>query len=211
MPSRIRCFLLTRTNEIAVSLRRFAWSTETTRCGRREPRYPGGDVVTYEAHDRETEIRRELGDLGASIDGDSTKRTVTLDDPRWPTECSCGYVFKDSDLRQEDHQRLFKRSDNGELVTRADAPVGALYDSGSWNDLPGYQRNGDGVSIVCKTPAGEWSIDGPASNGPGWKRVGVLPDIVVTPSIGIGDPQRMHGWLGGPKHNEPGWLVIDMP
>src|SRR5258705_12406346 len=92
-------------------------------------------------------------------------------------------------------------------MTVGDAPAGALYNSVTFADVEGYSRNGASVSLVCKTPCGEWMIDGPASNGPGWNRTGVLPDIRVTPSIGIGSPQRLHGWLG---KETPGWLEIDM-
>jgi len=211
MPSRIRCFLLTSTDEILLSLRRFALDGDTGPCGRTAPRYPGGDVVTWNHHDAEISIGRERGTIESSLDGDHTGKTVSIDDARWPERCVCGFVFRADDARQESRSRLYKRSDTGELVTISNAPAGALYDSGSFNDIDGYQRNGPRESIVCKTPAGEWLIDGPASNGPGWTRTGTLPDIVVTPSIGIGSPQRMHGWLGGPNHNEPGWLVIDMP
>ena len=206
MPSRHRCFLLVPTDEIAVSLRRYAFMRDgAPKCGRREPRYPDGDLVTYDSHDVELEIDREVGTLEASLDGDRTGKAIAHDDYRWPDRCACGYAFKPDDSWQENRTRLYRRSDTGELVPLRDAPVGALYDSGTFNDVDGYQRNGKGMSLVCKTPAGEWMIDGPASNGRGWTRTGTPPDINVTPSIGIGDPQRMHGWLRN------GWLEIDMP
>ena len=205
MPSRVRCFMLVPTNEVSVSLRRYAFERDgAPKCGRTEPRYPGGSLVTYDSHDIEIEIAREVGTLESSLNGDRTGRTIALEDPRWPATCACGYVFKDTDSRQENRSRLYHRNDTGELMTIDDAPAGALYDAG-WFHISGYQRNGDGISIVCKTPAGEWYIDGPASNGPGWQRTGIPPDISVSPSIGIGNPQRMHGWLRN------GWLEIDMP
>lgn len=204
MPSRVRCFLLTPTDQIAVRLRRYAYGMGAPKCTRRIPRYPGAELVTYEVHDVEVEIAREVGTVEGSIDSDTTQGTIAIDDPRWPERCACGYVFRAEDGRQEWRTRLYQRSDNGELVTISDAPAGALYDS-HFRDHEGYQRNGAGMSIVCKTPAGEWLIDGPANNGPGWKRTGKLPDISVTPSIGIGRPQRMHGWLRN------GWLEIDKP
>ncbi len=213
MPSRVRCFLLTKTDEVEVNLRRYAFTREGDAvpfCGRRERRYPGGDELVYDFHNAEVAIAREVGSIAADLNGDSTIKTVELDDPAWPIACVCGYRFRDEDAKQENRDRLYRRSDTGELVTLSRAPAGALYDAEHFH-LDGFQRNGDGMSLVCKTPAGEWLIDGPASNGPGWTRTGAPPDIVVTPSIGIGHPQHMHGWLGGPRHNEPGWLVIDMP
>lgn len=208
MPSRVRCFLLTPTEQVAVSLRRYAID-DAPPCTRREARYPGAEVVAYTVHDVEVEVAREVSTLESSLDGDRTQRTLQRDDPWWPTACVCGYLFKDTDPRQENRVRLYRREDTGELMTVDAAPAGALYDARFLHHAE-YQRNGE-LSLVCKTPAGEWYIDGPASNGPGWSRTGTPPDIVVMPSIGIGSPQRMHGWLGGPSHNEPGWLVIDSP
>ncbi len=209
MPSRHRCFLLTPTENVVVTLRRYAYKDKNTPgvpiCGRHEPRYPNAESVTFQTHDIEVEVAREVGTLEECIDGDRTHHTYLENDPLWPARCSCGYVFTPDDKFQECHTRLYKRSDTGELTTISDAPVGALYDSGTFKDVDGYQRNGDGMSIICKTPAGEWMIDGPASNGDGWTRTGTLPDIEVHPSIGIGDPQRMHGWLRN------GWLEIDKP
>jgi hypothetical protein len=205
MPSRHRCFLLTPTDDVVITLRRYAFARDgVPPCGRQEPRYPGAELTTYETHDVEIEVARAAGTLEASLDGDRTQHTVALDDPRWPTTCACGYVFRPEDAKQESHTRLYQRGDNGELVTIGDAPVGALYDWRVLNGDDSYHRNGE-MSLVCKTPAGEWMIDGPASNGPGWQRTGTPPDINVTPSIGIGSPQRMHGWLRN------GWLEIDMP
>lgn len=194
-----------------MSLRRYASGRGAVKCGRREARYPGAEVVAYDYHDAEHEISREVGTVESSLNGDRTGHTIALDDYRWPMACGCGYAFVDDDDKQENRSRLYSRSDTGELVTIHDAPAGALYDARWFANLDGYDRNDRGVSLVCKTPFGEWLIDRPASNGPGWSRTGTPPDIVVTPSIGIGRPQRMHGWLGGPSHNEPGWLVIDRP
>ena len=209
MPSRHRCFLLTPTDHIVVTLRRFAYKDSKTPnvppCGRRVPRYPGGDLVTHETHNAEVEVGREVGTIEGSLDGDHTQHTFPHDDPRWSASCACGYQFQTTDHWQESRSRLYQRSDTQELVTLSDAPVGALYDSGTFRDVQGYNRNGDGMSLICKTPAGEWLMDGPASNGPGWTRTGKPPDIDVSPSIGIGSPQRMHGWL---RH---GWLEIDSP
>ena len=206
MPSRYHCYLLTPTDDVVVSLRRFVFTRDgAPKCGRKEARYPGAEELTYESHDAETNISSETGTIESSLDGDHTGRTVSHEDPRWPVTCACSYVFQEGDSWQENRTRLYKRSDNGALTTIGNAPVGALYDSGTFKDVDGYQRNGDGMSLVCKTPAGEWLMDGPASNGPGWQRTGTPPDINVTPSIGIGNPMRMHGWLRN------GWLEIDMP
>ena len=202
MPSRVRCFLLTPTEHVSVSLRRYAIDAVSP-CTRREPRYPGGDLVSYTVHDVETEIAREVGTLDEALEGDHARRTVAKEDPRWPTRCSCGFEFRTDDPRQECRSRMYARSDTGELTTVDAAPAGALYDARFLHHTE-YQRNGE-MSLICKTPGGEWYVDGPAANGPGWSRTGTPPDITVTPSIGIGNPQRMHGWL------RDGWLEIDLP
>lgn len=208
MPSRHRCFLLTPTDNIVVTLRRYAYKDAKTPdvpiCGRKEPRYPGADAVTFDVHNAEVEVAREVGTIEGSLDGDHTSHDFPHADARWPTKCACGYEFRETDHWQEGRTRLYRRCDNGELMTIDDAPVGALYNA-RWLDYDQYQRNAPGVALMCKTPAGEWLIDGPASNGPGWTRTGTPPDISVTPSIGIGHPQRMHGWLRN------GWLEIDKP
>ena len=204
--------MLKPTEHVVVTLRRFA-SIRDQRppCNRQIARYPGSEVHTYEGfHDIEVEIAREVGTIKDDLEGDHTGRTIALDDPRWPSNCICGYIFAVDDMKQEGRTRLYRRGDNGELVTVDAAPVGALYNA-RFHGTPEYNRNGAGVCLVCKTPAGEWLMDGPASNGPGWTRTGTPPDIVVRPSIGIGSPMRMHGWLGGNGGNEPGWLVIDIP
>lgn len=206
--------MLESTDEIVVELRRYAFPRDGAPvCGRLEVRYPGAEAVVNQVHDVSVEVRRDTGTMEKDTDGDATLSTIALDDPRWPTHCSCGYEFQPSAAKQEFHTRLYRRSDNGELTTIRNAPVGALYDSGVFRDSPEYNRNGAGMCLVLKTPAGEWMIDGPANNGPGWTRTGTPPNLVVRPSIGIGSPQRMHGWLGGEqgKGDEPGWLCIDSP
>lgn len=212
MPSRIRCFMLIPTDLVEVSLRRYASSRDgVPKCPRIEARYPGAEEINYEVHNVEISIGMETGTVESSLDGDSTQRTVDLDDPRWPAFCPCGFKFRPEDAKQENRSRLHDRSDGGPRTTIWDAPVGALYNARHFNDVDSHTRNGPGMSLTCKTPAGVWMIDGPASNGPGWSRAGTPPDVVVQPSIGIGHPQRMHGWLGGPSHDEPGWLVVDSP
>jgi hypothetical protein len=110
-------------------------------------------------------------------------------DPRWPTECEhCGVPFTAADHFQDWSEQLYTRSDTGEAMTLREAPPGAIWDA-SW-----YSRKGpDGKSLICKTPGGDWWIDGSASNGPGWDRTGVPPLLKVSPSIQCND---YHGYLG---------------
>jgi hypothetical protein len=128
------------------------------------------------------------------------------DDPRWPSRCECGYEFTDDDAWQEWEDRLYRRSDTGELVTLRDAPDGAMWDAG-WYPWKGP----DGRSLVMKCPGGsDWTIDGRASNCtlPGdnehrcWVRHGDVPQITVdknglTCAAGAGSIQagNYHGFL----------------
>lgn len=210
MPSRVRCFLLLGTDHVVVQLRRYAFDVEPA-CPRVVQRYPGAETVAYKVHDMTVDVDREIGTVHRDWNGDWTQRRVALDDPRWPARCDCGFEFRAEDPRQEGRTRLYKRNDTGALTTIEDAPVGAIYDAHHLHDYEGFTRHVTGMSLVLKTPAGEWHIDARSSNGPGWTRRGVPPDLVVTPSIAIGVPVRMHGWLGGPAGADPGWLVIDSP
>jgi len=54
------------------------------------------------------------------------KEMPPRDDPRWPTVADDGYVFQDSDAWQVFTDRLYRRVDNGEVVTLRDAPEGAI-------------------------------------------------------------------------------------
>jgi len=197
MPSRVRCFLLTPTDEVVVVLRRFGrfCAEVPPRCGRQAPRYPGAEVATFDYHDAVVEIGREVGSLDAGCDGERDISDIAHDDPRWPTICACGYAFVEDDHWQEWRDRRYRRSDTGDLVTISNAPAGALYDSGGHSD-------GQSLRIMCKTPAGEWLIGNPQR---AWTWTGSLPDITVTPSIAIGDPRRFHAVLTN------GWLEIDQP
>jgi len=87
---------------------------------------------------------------------------------------------------------LYKRSDNGEIVTTNDAPIGAIWEntwyyptenSGGFTDWIGS----DGKSFTVRTPGGDWCIDSRASNCTKpddhihkcWCRHGEAPEFTV--------------------------------
>jgi len=128
------------------------------------------------------------------------------DDPRWPTHCGCGFEFPPGTCHQLFPRQIWRRSDTGEEIVLEDAAVGAMWDAWWISDGrrdrykgPGSFVGPDGLSLMVKTPAGrEWFIDGPASNGPGWRRSGTAPEITATPSILInasGARPGYHGFL----------------
>lgn len=112
-------------------------------------------------------------------------------DPRWPTHCACGYVFHDEDEWQLSSHRLYERQDTHEHLTLHEVQPGMLWDAPWLLDM-GW-AGPDGRSLVLALPdGGQWTIDGPSSNGPGWTRTGEPPHITTRPSI---LSTRYHGWL----------------
>jgi hypothetical protein len=201
VPSKITCFWLAPADECEVAMRRYR-SSATEKCAEVIVPYPEHPPVVRGYHSAEVKIERKpcRDDHGhADIPSDEVKT-----DPRWPKACGCGYVFVPEDMWQLNEHHLYRRSDNGELTTISDAPAGAMYDA-YWYKAAGEPGKPDGLNLVLKTPEGDWHIDGPANNGPGWSRTGTPPNITCSPSIGIGNPQRMHGWLRN------GVLEIDSP
>jgi hypothetical protein len=117
------------------------------------------------------------------------------DDPRWPKQCGCGYEFMDEDDWQLFQDHVYYRKDTGARFALRDAEPGTMWNA-EW-----FIRNGtglmgpDGLSLVVKTPEGDWHIDGPSDTGGCWTRTGVPPKITARPSIGIGKPFRYHAFL----------------
>lgn len=113
------------------------------------------------------------------------------------------------DGRTSGSNRLYRRSDTGELTTIPDAPVGAIWDATWYHEYP--QLCGpDGRAYICRTPGGEWHIDSRASNCTMtdddvhrcWVRHGEAPNLTVdkngvTCSAGAGSIQcgAYHGFL----------------
>ena len=104
---------------------------------------------------------------------------------------------------------IYKRSDTGEEITLRDAPVGAIWRADWYEDMPEYTGT-DGKSYVCRTPGGDWMIDGRASNctKPNdnehkcWCRHGEAPNFTVnkvgnTCAAGAGSimMRNYHGFL----------------
>ncbi|HWZ29184.1 MAG TPA: hypothetical protein VNX15_11505 [Gemmatimonadales bacterium] len=106
--------------------------------------------------------------------------TVEETDPRWPTACACGYAFTEGDTRQIFSDSVYRRADTGELLTREEAPAGAMWDASWWPD-----KGPDGICLMVKLPDGcEWMVDGPSTNSKTpWARTGKPPAVTATPSI----------------------------
>ncbi len=193
------CFWVDLTGEWAVGLRRYRSQVEG------KPECPRAGGWKYHGH------IVMLGRIPAEIDAEGRGQAVPVsryvDDPRWPTHCSCGEPFRDTDERQVWTERIWCAIDGREWTDRQ-LPPGAMLD-GPWHP----QKGPDGLALVVVLPPdkGEdnrgnwWHVDGPSTvrdgdgkhrNGPAWARTGdpraVPPTVSATPSIQSAD---YHGHL----------------
>ena len=190
-----KCFLIEPTDRRRQALRRFTYSNEA-KC----PSNPGG-------HDAETPI--EDGPVRLNADGlEPEPPAPDHFDPRWPTHCSCGYAFQESDQWQLFTKRIYRRSDTGEETTLWDCQPGAMWWA-PW--MASYAKGPDGRCLVVKLPNGrDWLVDSRASNcglpndneHKCWVRHGEPPNVTVdkngkTCSAGAGSIQAgdYHGFL----------------
>lgn len=119
-------------------------------------------------------------------------------DARWPATCDrCGEAFKPDDTWQVFGDRIYRMPDGSETTLRT-APPGAMWRA-TWMERNDSSWVGpDGQSWALMTPAGEWLIDGPSTNGGRWTRTGTPPKLTATPSIGkqlVNGAWQYHGWL----------------
>jgi len=86
--------------------------------------------------------------------------------PNHPMACRvCGRHFDaTNDVFQYFGERLYQRSDTGDLITLRDAPPGASWDASWYHSVPALCGL-DGLSVIIKCPDGhDWHIDGRCSN-----------------------------------------------
>lgn len=203
MKRRITCFWIEDTFTATVRLRRYAGELEKFPehwCagghGYHNAELPLLEVVT----DEEWEHAWRYG----RIDDENLMRVATRG-KSWPTKCdACPYLFVEEDTIQLFADSLYKRVDNGELVTLRNAPVGAMWDA-HW--YSGHRPPGvtaptyDGKHVEVKTPGGNWYIDGPSYNGDGiprkgWTRTGTVPKITARASISMpASAEKYHAYL----------------
>lgn len=178
MEPKVECFLLRPSTFAEASLRRFTFGGCSQGVGYGHNAVVPIGVEPYPFSDLDGEPGLGIGH----------------DDPRWPTTCSCGYVFKPEDEWQHNLVRLYFRSDHLAMrTTLGEAPVGSMWFA-DWFDWKGP----DGHCLVVKTPGGDWIIDGPSRNSDGtkgnpWTRTGEAPKVTANPSIHF--PGKYHGWL----------------
>ncbi len=186
MQPKITCFWLEDTGKVLRQFRRYRSSADKNSPCRGRYGYHNGhapfDVVQ--------------GEPNRVISGGAMPKT----DPRWPTKCdACDYIFQPDDAWQISPTSIYRRTDTGEEMTLRDAPFGAMWDAW-WFDE--HRKGPDGLHLMIKTPAGEWSVDGPAAFGSNsrepWKRAGdprTPGSVSAQPSILFNGPPCFHAWL----------------
>jgi hypothetical protein len=146
----IKVFFLEPTDRYRLALRRYA----------RRDDHPCAGSHGY--HNAMTPIGERAGNEPTTCDGDHPH-----DDPRWPTQCECGYVFADEDNWQLFTDRIYRRADTGEEMGLRDAPPGAVWNA-SWfveGREDSIWAGPDGRCLVARCPDGhDWMIDSRASN-----------------------------------------------
>ena len=88
-------------------------------------------------------------------------------DPRWPQRCDCGYIFPAQDKWQAGLHRLYRRSDNQQLIpVHGKMPPGAMYYATWRKDYGQLGRPGpDGEFLHVILPDGRsWCPDDHAVN-----------------------------------------------
>ena len=169
-----KCFLVAKTDRAAVYLRRY---TGTKPC----PLCPG----QYSYHDGSVYLQ----DADILVDAEGywgvPELGIPHDDPRWPRQCACGYVFENKDAWQGFTDRLYVDS-AGKTYRHRELPVGAMYYA-DWLPRTMYWDNLTADPLYVVTPGGEWDTDSRASNCtlPNdrlhrcWCKHGTPPDIHV--------------------------------
>ena len=173
----ITCFFLKPTDLFCRSLRRFKWSDSGDVC--KDHGYHNAVVRTGIA------IQRPNCEYDGIVQDDWPH-----DDPRWPLECSCGYVFQEDDPWQHILTRMYSRADDPTvMMTTEDAPPGATFFA-NWRT---HEVGLDGNTVMVVLPGGHrWCPDGRASNCTRpkdkvhkcWCRHGTPPDPITVDKLG---------------------------
>lgn len=151
---------------------------QTTLCRRSFRRYSDEKCSIKSIHDvsvvidPDLECAEEMAVIQGNFDAD----------PRWPSQCPCGYSFHETDHWQVHSDRLYKGASDGKLyaLRDPDLPVGAMWNA-DWLIHAG--KGPDDQSLVVRLPGGaDWPIDA-VLNGRSWSRIGTPPGITVAPSV----------------------------
>lgn len=175
--TRIKCFFLESTGRVSVSLRRYTYEGPLCPKGKEGDHHNAFVRIDGEPVERDTEGYIQNG----------LKALAPRDDPRWPRQCTCGYVFQKDDEWQRFVEEIYRRTDTGEDLRLRDASPGAMWYAW-WLDrsqVPQGEHN-----LMVRTPGGDWCVDSQSKNCPMkddtqmarhhcWIRHGTPPDVTV--------------------------------
>jgi hypothetical protein len=170
--------MLESTGKVSVSLRRYC-RFDVARHACSISGYHNAKIVI-----EEEPIERD----GEGYIENGKKPAPHRDDPRWPTQCACGYAFQEVDEWQRFIEEIYRRVDTGEELHLRDASPGAMWLAWWLDDM--YTPQGE-HNLVVKTPGGEWTIDGQANNC-------TMKDDMKQ--------ERHHCWI---RHGEPPLVTVD--
>ena len=205
MSAPIPCFFLEPTETVRLYLRRYVGSSKCPgRFG-----YHNAAILIGEA----PVIYSEDHDPGTVLALRPERDEIRDDDVRWPKKCDyCDHHFDGGQQNQLTQHVVYRRADNGELMTLHEAPIGAMWYA-DWH----WQKGPDGRCLAVKVPGSrptghDWIVDGRASNCTMpddnvhrcWVRHGTPPNITVdkggnTCKAGAGSikTDTWHGFLRG--------------
>ncbi len=216
---RIRCFLVEPTDRVQQKLRRYSqdgqWDAEQKKTVYRSP-CPLNNGYYHNAEVPIEDAQAVFSERG-SISNGAREEDAPRDDPRWPIQCLCGYVFQEQDAWQLFCERIYRRIDTGEEVTLRDAPPGAMWYA-PWLDQ--FHQPQDAHNLVVKLPDhSDWCVDSQANNCTMaddvrqerhhcWTRQGTPPDVDVSKNYGPtcqagAGSIASHAWHGFLRN---GWL-----
>lgn len=183
----IKCFMLEDLRMSRYRLRRYVESDKSKCPGPMGYHNALGEPIA----DRAEKIAKP-GEPFYGCHGTNPPEMVDRADPRWPKTCVCGYAFTENDTWQIFANGLYRRKDNGEIMTWDDAPAGATAEATWWKDGEWMVKLPDGNDFMtaqratnCRCPK-----DNPSHRC--WTTTGTPPLLTVTPSIQTG---RWHGFL----------------
>lgn len=178
------CVLLLETDRASLALRRYSTDRRT----------PCPAAYYHEAH-------TQIGTTPLTIDAEGNWEIDAPQpdpaDPRWPTQCACGYAFTEGDNRLLAPSRIYTRQETGAEITLDEAEPGMVWEAPYYADVGWHGV--DGRSFVMRLPGdGEWAIDAVSTSGGRWERTGEPPNITARPSIlshGSATRKGYHGFL----------------
>lgn len=178
--ARIKCFMLETTGKVSVSLRRHSESSSIDEniCPVNGSYHNAKILIEEESAERD--------ERGYANNG--MKPAPAHDDPRWPTQCACGYAFREVDEWQRFTEEIYRRVDTDEEMTLGNVQPGAMWYAWWFDDtfVPQGEHN-----LAVKTPGGEWCIDSQSRN------CGIPDDR---------QQERHHCWI---RHGEPPNITVD--